>query len=296
MSAIYKRVFRVRHYECDRYGHLNNVNYIRYMQETALDASADVGWDASRYETIGHQWIARETNIEFLQPLLWNDEVEITTYIVDFRRVQSWRYYEFRRIADDTLIAQAHTNWVYINSYTNEPARIPDEIVNDFAPDGLPETNKIAKYPKPAQQPDDVFSLKKRVEWRDIDTVGHVNNAAYMAYCEDAATQVGRSLGWSMARMVDTGFALILRRFRIQYLQAAYLDDDVDIRTWYSDVKRATAIRHFDIRRSSDNQQLARAQSFVVCFDLEKQRPIRIPSDFLADVGSNQSPDDSKEV
>lgn len=40
MPLIHTRQFRIRHYECDAYGHLNNVNYLRYMQETAFDASA----------------------------------------------------------------------------------------------------------------------------------------------------------------------------------------------------------------------------------------------------------------
>ena len=38
--VTHTRTFRIRHYECDRYGHVNNANYIRYMQEAAMDASA----------------------------------------------------------------------------------------------------------------------------------------------------------------------------------------------------------------------------------------------------------------
>jgi len=289
MPAIFNRIFRVRHYECDSYGHLNNVNYVRYMQETALDASAAVGWTTERYNAIGHQWLIRETNIEYLQPLVWNDEVEVRTYVVDFRRVQSRRHYEFRRVSDGTLVAQADTNWVYLNTETGKPASIPTSIVHDFAPDGLPDTNKFEKFPQPPPQPDGVYCLKKRAEWRDIDTVGHVNNAAYMAYCEDVSTQVGREPGWTMQRMLDEGFALVLRRFRIQYLQPAVLDDEIEISTWVSDVKRATAFRHYDLLRSSDKERLARAYAHVVCFDMEKQRPMRIPKQFLDDFAHNVS-------
>lgn len=287
MSAIFKAIFRVRHYECDSYGHLNNVNYVRYMQETALDASAAVGWDAERYQEIGHQWLIRETNIEFLQPLIWNDEVEVTSYVLNFRRVQSQRRYEFRRVSDNALVARADTNWVYLNSETGKPASIPDSMVHDFAPDGLADADKIAKFPEPPPQPDGVFRLQKRAEWRDIDAVGHLNNAAYMAYCEDASTQVGRDIAWTMQRMLDEGFALVIRRFRIQYLQAAILDDEIEISTWVSDVKRATALRHYDLRRVFDKERLARAYAQIVCFDLEKQRPMRIPQHFLDAFSAN---------
>ena len=43
MPLKHERLFRVRFYECDAYGHLNNSNYVRYMQETAFDASAAAG-------------------------------------------------------------------------------------------------------------------------------------------------------------------------------------------------------------------------------------------------------------
>ena len=50
MPLVHTRNFRVRHYECDAYGHLNNANYLRYMQEAAFDASAAAGYGMLRYE------------------------------------------------------------------------------------------------------------------------------------------------------------------------------------------------------------------------------------------------------
>ena len=32
-----QRSFRVRHHECDPYGHLNNVAYLRYVEELEID-------------------------------------------------------------------------------------------------------------------------------------------------------------------------------------------------------------------------------------------------------------------
>lgn len=287
MPAIFKRNFRVRHYECDAYGHLNNVNYLRYMQETALDASAAVGWDTSRYERIGKQWLIRESDIHYLKAIRWNDEIEITSYVVDFRRVQSRRRYEFRR--DGELVAEANTNWVFLEMENQRPTTVPPEMIADFAPDGLADSAPSEKFPEQPRKPSGAFMLRKRVEWRDIDTVGHVNNAAYMSYCEDCSTQVGRDLGWAMRRMLDANFALVLRRFRIQYLLPAVLDDEVEITSWVSDVKRATAFRHYELRRVSDGEQLARAYAQVVFFDLAKQRPARVPEDFLEAFAENVS-------
>ena len=96
--------FRVRHYECDAYGHLNNANYVRYMQEAAFDASAAVGYDKNRYEAMGYLWLAHETEIEYLQPVIYGDTIEVKTWVGDFRRVRSRRFYEFRKAGHDDLV------------------------------------------------------------------------------------------------------------------------------------------------------------------------------------------------
>ena len=77
MPLTHTRTFRVRHYECDAYGHLNNANYLRYMQETAFDASAAAGYDLERYNKLGHHNCCesgdqRQTNLmqhTFISPI-----------------------------------------------------------------------------------------------------------------------------------------------------------------------------------------------------------------------------------
>jgi len=52
MPATHIATFAVRHYECDAYGHLNNANYIHYMEEAAFQASTAVGYSKARYEAM----------------------------------------------------------------------------------------------------------------------------------------------------------------------------------------------------------------------------------------------------
>src|SRR5512142_1116600 len=97
MPLTHVRSFRVRYYECDAYGHVNNANYARYMQEAAFDASAAAGYDFARYEQMGRLWVVRETDIEYLRPLCYGDTVEVKTWVANFQRVRSRRRYELRR-------------------------------------------------------------------------------------------------------------------------------------------------------------------------------------------------------
>lgn len=288
---IHYEPFRVRFCECDAYGHLNNVNYLRWMQEAAFAASAAVGYDFSRYDEIAHLWLVRETAIEYLAGLAYNDDVQIKTWVSDFRRSHSLRQYEFINMRTAQVAARASTDWVYVNAQTLRPAAIPPEMQHAFSPD-LPEVEPPRqRFPSPPPPPPDVFSIRRRVEWRDIDMMWHVNNAMYLSYIEDAGVHVAEVHGWPMSRMSEKGFALFARQHRIEYRIPAMLGDEIEISTWISDVQRSTAIRHYAIRRVSDDALLARVRTKWVWVDAKTGRPIRIPAYFLTEFADNLSPD-----
>jgi acyl-CoA thioester hydrolase len=296
MPLTHVRTFRVRHYECGAYGHVNYANYLRYMQETAFDATAAAGYDLARYEAMGCHWLVHETDIEYLRPLRYGDSVQVKTWVADFRRIRSLRAYEFQRFdrahhrqaESGELVARAHTDWVFLDSATLRPTPIPRELKVAFFPEGLPEpAPPRPRFPSAPPPPPGVFRLRRRVEWRDIDLEQHVNNAVYLSYLEDCGVQVAAAHGWPMSRVQAEGFAIVARRHRIEYRQPAVLDDELELATWLSDVKRATVVRHYTVTRVSDGALLARARTLWVWVDLKTGRPIRIPGAFLADFAPN---------
>ena len=288
MPLTHSRTLRVRHYECDAYGHVNNANYVRYMQETAFDASAAAGYGIVRYAEMGRVWLVRDTDIEYLQPLQYGDNVTITTWVADMRKVRSQRAYEFRNDATDALVARAHTDWVFLDTKNLRPAPIPEELMAAFFPEGIPQDVPPRKrFPTPPSPPPGVFSMQRIVEWRDIDPMQHVNNATYLAYMDDCGVQVSRAYGWSMDRMASEGFGIITRRNRIDYRQSAVLDDDLIITTWASSVLSSSATRHYAITRADDGALLAQANALYVWVDIKSHRPIRIPDYFLKDFAEN---------
>jgi acyl-CoA thioester hydrolase len=290
MPAVHVASFRVRHYECDAYGHLNNANYIRYMQEAAFDASASVGYSKERYEEMGFLWLAHETRIEYLQPAAYGETLHVKTWVGDFRRVRSRRFYEFHRASDDALIARASTDWVYLEAASERPAVVPPEMIAAFVPEGLTDPpGPRPRFPEPPPRPEGTFRHHRRVEWRDIDTAHHVNNAVYFNYIEDAAIQVANHFGWPLARSEAAGFAAIAREHHIEYRQPAVLDDDLEIATWAAPDGRATAYRYTAIERARDGELLAQARTRWVWVDLQTRRPIRIPEEFIADFRANLS-------
>ena len=273
----------VRHYECDAYGHVNNANYLRYMEHAAIEASAAVGFDDARYRSLGAVWLIHDTDIEYLQPLVAGDNVEIKTWVSDFRRVRSQRQYEFRRAGSDVLAARAVTDWVYLDQATQRPTSVPPEVIAAYAPDVTPEAMPRQHLPAPPPLPPKPFTLHRRVEWRDIDMMGHVNNATYLNYMEEAAVESIEAFNWSMTRLKDEDIAIVARRHQIEYVQPAVLGDELLITTYLDEVRRATAVRHFSIVRARDEALLARAKSNWVFMHLSNGQIARVPESIRSD-------------
>jgi len=285
MPAIYSRTFRVRSYETDSYGHVNQVNYLRYMQESALDASAAVGYDGAAYDALGTLWLIHETEIEYFHALKFGDSVEVTTWVGDFRRVRSRRYYEMRLVGSGELVAKASSDWIYLESATQRPLAIPPEMVLAFAPEGvanLPPGERREKFPEPPPPPPGAFTMRRVVEWRDVDSVEHVNNAVYLSYMEESAIEQSASIRWPMQRMRDEGFGVVARKHQIEYRLQAELGDPLLVTTYLSEPRRSSIIRNFIVARP-DGEVVARSRSLYLCVNLSTGMPMRIPKQVMED-------------
>ena len=124
----------------------------------------------------------------------------------------------------------------------------------------------------------------QKVAWNDLDSMQHVNNAIYLNYLTECGMRALVEFGWPWERLNAVGIAIHLRNIHIQYLLPALLDEELEITTWISDVRRATARRHYTISRSSDSALLAQASTYSVWMDPSNIKPVRIPCQLLADV------------
>ena len=281
MKLSLERTFRVRHYECDAYETVYYTNYLRYIQETAMDASAAAGFDAAWYAAHHSLWLVRETGIEYFRPLRYGDSVCVKTWVEDFRQAVSRRAYELHLAKTGDLVARAATDWVYLDAVKGKPIRIPEEfrrmLRSEGPPAAPPSRERFPVTPVPGRG---VFRQRRRVEWRDIDPAQHVNNSVYLAYTEDSAVEASMVLGWTPARMREEGFSIQVRRHRIEYKVPAVLGDDLEVATWLDDVNATTATRHFAITRVADGVVLAQAIASLVWLDATAGTRIAIPESY----------------
>ncbi len=285
MPLTHLRTFRVRHHECDAHGHVRPEVYMRYAQEAAFDASAAAGYSMDRYEEIDRLWLARETEIEYLQPLRYGDSVQVKTWVVDFRRVRSVRAYEFQHAVSGELVARAFTDWVHLELSTGRPAKISEQMRGAFFPEGPPPHALPRDRFPDLGPPPGAFRQKRRAEWRDVDPAGHVNNTAYLSYVEDCGMQALAACGWPRPRLEAAGMTISTRSHRIEYRHPALLDDQLELATWFSELHDGTAVRHSVITRCADGAEISRARTISTWRNLETGDPMAVPEALLADIG-----------
>lgn len=282
MPRTYTRQFRIRQYECDANGHLSNATYLRYMQETAFDASADAGYDLAAYERLNGLWLIRESEIEYLLPLTYGDRVNITTWVVDFRQVSSRRGYSFQNSETQELVARSNTDWAYIDTSRDRPAKIPEKMRSAFFPEGVPESfPPRPPFPSPPPPPQGIYQTNIKVNWDDIDVMAHVNNAIYLDYMNECTMRLIAEYGYGWDKMAAEGIGMYARNVRIKYHQPAILGDELVINTWAYNMRRSTGVRYYEILRSGDQKKIAEIVTLAVWVDLETGRPIRIPTKLL---------------
>jgi acyl-CoA thioester hydrolase len=140
MPAIFEYKLTVPPSAIDGQGHVNNLEYVRWMQEAAVAHSAAQGWPGERYRKLGAGWVVRAHKIEYLQAAFAGDEVTVYTWVSDFRKIRSLRKYKIVRTTDRQVLAVAETDWAFIGLEQRVPRRIPPELSAAF--EIVPEENE----------------------------------------------------------------------------------------------------------------------------------------------------------
>ena len=120
--------------DLDQVHHVNNAVYLAYIEDCGLQVSAAHGWPLQRMQDEGFAVIARRHQLEYLQPAVYGDELEVTTWASDLKHSSVLRHTALTRIVDGALVARARTLWVWVDLETGRPIRIPARVLTDFAP------------------------------------------------------------------------------------------------------------------------------------------------------------------
>lgn len=132
MPAIYDHAHLVLVEETDGIGHVNNLSYVKWMQDAAIAHATAQGWPPQRHLQLGSGWVVRSHFIQYLRPAFPGERIVVRTWVSGFRHITSVRKYKILRPEDETLLAVAETNWAYIRYQDHVPCRIPPEVTESF--------------------------------------------------------------------------------------------------------------------------------------------------------------------
>ncbi len=127
-----------------------------------------------------------------------------------------------------------------------------------------------------------VYEHKVTIAPEEIDRLGHVNNLAYLAWMQAAALAHSAAQGWTADRYEQLGQGWVVRSHQIKYLQSAFLQDAVVVRTWVAGMKRASSTRRYKIVRAADGALLASAATEWAFVELASGTLKRIPPEIIA--------------
>jgi acyl-CoA thioester hydrolase len=114
-----------------------------------------------------------------------------------------------------------------------------------------------------------------------MDALGHVNNAVYQNYLEQAAIEHSEYLGLTLDVYRQVGGVFVMRRVEIDYLRPAVAGDTLEVTTWLKEMRGTRALRCYEIRKKNEDNLLITAEALWVWVDAHTMRPRPIPSVML---------------
>ena len=130
VSQTYTKTIIIPNNSIDENGHVNNVAYVQWMQDIALEHYSSIG--GIQAQGPDATWVIREHRIEYFLPAYAGEEIEIRTWVENIQRVRSLRKYEFVRRADGKTLVKGETDWVFVDVKSGRPLAIPQEVSDVF--------------------------------------------------------------------------------------------------------------------------------------------------------------------
>ncbi len=138
-----------------------------------------------------------------------------------------------------------------------------------------------------------LYTHRVEVRFADCDPFGHVNNAVYLSYLEQARFGLWRRL-WGFngetAMTAAGGAGLILARVECDYRLPATYGDMLDVRLGLAAIGRTSFTYEYEIADAATGRMVAEARTVVVLYDYREGKPVAIDEARRADLSRSFVP------
>ena len=109
---------------------------------------------------------------------------------------------------------------------------------------------------------------RERVRFRDCDSLGHVNNAVYLTYLEEARVALREQFGLTWTEM-------ILARCEIDFRDQVSVGEVVEVTVWPTRVGNKSFDLAYELKVG--DRLVAEAKTVLVAYDYERGESVPLP-------------------
>lgn len=126
----YEMELTVQKSDIDILGHVNNVVYLRWVQDAATAHWYSAATEEQKTNLL---WVVAKHEIEYKRPAVESDVLVVQTWVG--KATSRWfeRHTEIRRKTDERVVVRAVTNWVPIDAKTKKPVKAGPDVYDMFS-------------------------------------------------------------------------------------------------------------------------------------------------------------------
>ena len=133
----------LEHQASNEVNHVNNIEFIKWIDKASEIHLDTTGW--TRPKLLEHQcmWFVARHEIDYRDEAFLDDDLVLSTWAEDVRRVKSWRSTTIHALRDEPiLVCECRTLWVLVNLETKKPMPVPSSIAESLHPLSMPRLTK----------------------------------------------------------------------------------------------------------------------------------------------------------
>ncbi|MBE6350635.1 MAG: acyl-CoA thioesterase [Spirochaetaceae bacterium] len=118
---------KVRSYECDSYNHVNNANYLNYLEFGRMEYLNAIGFDYNGVVAAGYYLYVTHIDIYYKASAFLNEELFVEVIPTKLKKISG----EFKQKIykkDGTVCVEATVSWATVNT-SGRPSKLPEEFI-----------------------------------------------------------------------------------------------------------------------------------------------------------------------
>lgn len=125
-----------------------------------------------------------------------------------------------------------------------------------------------------------IITYRPEIRFADIDVMGHVNNAVYLSYFEQARMNYFHELlegSWDWQKD-----GILLARNEVDYVKPILLHDKINIAVWCDEVGNKSFSMRYQFTNDRSGEVTTTGKSVLVSFNYIEKKTIVVPDSWRA--------------